>query len=36
MKKKIIQLQGDFRDEIKEFLIYEGIGIEKTIKIHGL
>ena len=33
---KIIQIQGDNRDKIKEFLIYEGIGIGKTVTIHGL
>ena len=32
----IIQLQGDCRDAIKDFLIYEGIGTQETVKKHGL
>jgi len=33
--KESIALSGDHRDEIAEFLIYEGIGTKESIKIHG-
>ncbi len=35
VKGEIIQLQGDKRNEVAEFLIYEGIGTKDTVKVHG-
>ena len=32
---KIIQLQGDKRKEIAEFLYYQGIAEREAIKVHG-
>lgn len=32
---KVIQLQGDKREDIKKFLISENIVPEKLIKVHG-
>lgn len=34
-KGLIIQLQGENRQNVKIFLIYEGIGTEDTVKVHG-
>lgn len=34
-KGLIIQLQGENRQNVKAFLIYEGIGTEDTVKVHG-
>lgn len=31
-----IELFGDHREEVKEFLIYEGIGFKDNIIVHGL
>ena len=31
----IIQLQGDKRNEVAKFLVYEGIGTKETVKVHG-
>ncbi|KAL6065522.1 putative RNA-binding protein eif1AD [Balamuthia mandrillaris] len=31
----VIQLQGDQREKVKEFLISKGLCTEKTIKVHG-
>lgn len=33
--EEYIQLFGDHRDEVSNFLIHEGIGTEETVKIHG-
>jgi translation initiation factor 1 len=33
---KIIQIQGDSRKEIAEFLYYEGIAERDEIKVHGV
>jgi translation initiation factor 1 (eIF-1/SUI1) len=30
-----IKIFGDLRDEVKEFLIHEGIGTKDNIKVHG-
>ena len=32
---KVIQLSGDHRKLVAQFLIYEGIALQKEIKIHG-
>ena len=32
---KIIQLQGDKRKEVAEFLYYQGIAERESIKVHG-
>lgn len=32
---EIIQLQGDKRNEVAEFLIQEGIGTKDNVKVHG-
>jgi translation initiation factor 1 len=32
---EIIQLQGDKRKEVAEFLYHEGIAEKETIKVHG-
>ena len=31
----ILQLQGDKRDEVKKFLIENGLAEETNIKVHG-
>jgi translation initiation factor 1 len=35
IKGMVIQLQGDKRNEVSDFLIQEGIGTKSTVKIHG-
>ena len=35
-KGMIIQLQGDFRRELAQFFIEEGIATKEEIKIHGI
>jgi len=32
----IIQIQGDFRQQCAEFLIYEGIVDKNALKVHGV
>lgn len=32
---EFIELFGDHREEVKEFLIYEGIGTKENIVMHG-
>ena len=34
-KEYFIQINGDHKNEVKEFLIHEGIGREDNIKMHG-
>jgi translation initiation factor 1 (eIF-1/SUI1) len=34
-KEDYIELTGDHRDEVRKFLIHEGIGTEEFIKMHG-
>jgi translation initiation factor SUI1 len=35
IKENYIELNGDHRQEVYEFLIHEGIGSEEYIKMHG-
>lgn len=34
-KEEYIELFGDHREEVKEFLIYEGIGAKDSVFVHG-
>jgi len=33
--EEFIELFGDHREEVKEFLIYEGIGYKDNVVVHG-
>ena len=33
---KVIQLQGDMRKQVAEFLLEEGISTSKEIRLHGV
>lgn len=35
-QEEFIELFGDHRNEVKEFLIYEGIGTKENVIVHGL
>lgn len=35
-KEEYIELFGDHREEVKQFLIYEGIGYNDNVIVHGL
>jgi translation initiation factor 1 (eIF-1/SUI1) len=34
-KETYIELTGDHREEVSNFLVHEGIGTKENIKIHG-
>lgn len=34
-KSSYIVLNGDHREEVRDFLIHEGIGTKENIKMHG-